>query len=76
MEHQLATFDIEVYTKWGKDVWPQARYLVHGWLDVLWTNDIDAAMEFLRESALEMASRTEAAADGEKSGGSDVSTAC
>lgn len=27
----------------------QARYLVHGHDDVLWTDDIDAAVEYLRQ---------------------------
>lgn len=42
--------DIEIYdTK--VDSWAQARYLVHGHDDVLWTDDLDAALAFLRESA-------------------------
>lgn len=30
--------------------WAQARYLVHGWDDTLWTNDLDEAVQFLRHS--------------------------
>ena len=44
--------DIEIYEKWGKDEWAQAKYLVHGHDDVLWTNDLDEAMVFLRASAV------------------------
>lgn len=29
---------------------PQARYLVHGHDDLLWTNSIDEALQFLRQS--------------------------
>lgn len=48
--------DIELYQHYGDDYWAQAKYLVHGIDDVLWTNDIDAALSFLRES-LEMAEK-------------------
>ena len=44
----LATLDIEIYEK--NDGWMQARYLVHGLDDVLWTDDVDCALEFLRQS--------------------------
>lgn len=35
--------------------WAQARYLVHGIDDVLWTDDLDAALAYLREDCLRMA---------------------
>jgi hypothetical protein len=48
-----ATFDIEVYPD-GTGEWAQAKFLVHGYDDVLWTDDIDQAVAFLKESALRM----------------------
>ena len=48
----IRTLDIEIYNP-KLDPWAQARYLVHGHDDVLWTDDLDAALEFLRESANE-----------------------
>jgi hypothetical protein len=48
---RLATYDIEVYNP-TNDKWVQGKYLVHGFDDVLWTDDIDAAMQFLKKSAL------------------------
>ena len=33
--------------------WAQAKYLVHGHDDVLWTDDLDSALEFLRDSCSE-----------------------
>ncbi len=41
--------DIEIYDP-DIDTWAQARYLVHGHDDVLWTDDIDEALIFLRDS--------------------------
>ena len=46
----IATFDIEVYDLDIEDGWRQARYLAHGHDDVLWTDSLNAAMEFIRES--------------------------
>ncbi len=43
------TLDIEVYDEYGPDVWAQAKYLVHGYDDVLWTNDLSAAVKYLQE---------------------------
>lgn len=40
--------DIEIYEQFGEGHWAQARYLVHGYDDVLWTNNVDDALEFLR----------------------------
>lgn len=44
--------DIEVYEQ--SDGWAQAKYLVHGWDDILWTNDLDSALLFLKESVEKM----------------------
>jgi len=51
-EYIKRVLDIEVYSKWGADVWAQARYLVHGYDDVLWTNDVDDALSFLKEGLI------------------------
>ena len=51
--HRCYTFDITMHDK-GKSCpdgdWAQATYLVHGWDDVLWTDDLAQALEYLRES--------------------------
>ena len=44
--------DIEVYEP--SDGWAQAKYLVHGWDEILWTNDLDSALLFLKESVEKM----------------------
>ncbi len=36
-----AKLDIEIYEKWGCNEWAQGKYLVHGYDDVLWTNNLD-----------------------------------
>lgn len=42
--------EVICYEKWGDDdVFAQARFLVHGFDDVLWTNDHKAAVEYLRQ---------------------------
>ena len=41
--------DIEIYDA-KNDACAQATYLVHGYDDVLWTDSIDDALQFLRES--------------------------
>jgi hypothetical protein len=46
------TLDIEIYNT-KTDDWAQARYLVHGHDDVLWTDNLEHALEFIRESANE-----------------------
>lgn len=48
----IRTLDIEIYDP-EQDDWAQGRYLVHGHDDSLWTDSIDAALEFLRESMRE-----------------------
>lgn len=45
----IRTLDIEIYDP-SIEAWAQARYLVHGHDDSLWTDDLDSALGFLRES--------------------------
>lgn len=52
-ESHVYTFDIEVYDLNIKDDWRQGKYLVHGYEDVLWTDDLEAAVEVIRESCEE-----------------------
>lgn len=44
--------DIEIFEKWGNGEWAQAKYLVHGHRDILWTNDLNDALAFLKYSLL------------------------
>lgn len=44
----LGYVDIEIHEK--DDDFAQARYLAHGISDVLWTDDLVAAIAFLRKS--------------------------
>ncbi len=39
--------DIKIYKDYGDGFWAQAKYLVHGLDDVLWTNDIKQVLSFL-----------------------------
>lgn len=48
MSHIL-TLDIEVYDTKDDD-WAQGKYLVHGYDDVFWTDSLDDAMSFLKDS--------------------------
>jgi hypothetical protein len=48
--------DIEVYDEWGSGHWAQAKYLVHGREDVMWTNSIDEALAYLRSDLLALES--------------------
>jgi len=41
--------DVEIYDEFGENHWAQARYLVHGYDDVLWTDDIRQVLLFLEE---------------------------
>lgn len=50
METPKITLDIEVYELYGEGYFAQCKYLVHTYSDVLWTNDLDEAMSFLRDS--------------------------
>jgi hypothetical protein len=43
----VRVLDIEIYDEWGESHWAQARYLVHGLDDVLWTDDAAEALEYL-----------------------------
>lgn len=45
----IRVVDIEIYDP-KVDSWAQARYLVHLHDDVLWTDDLEAALNALRES--------------------------
>jgi hypothetical protein len=48
MSKLLRVLDIEIYSP-TIDSWAQARYLVHGYDDVLWTDNLQHALEFLHE---------------------------
>jgi hypothetical protein len=45
----MMTFEIVVYEYWGKEHWAQTKYIARGYDDVLWTNDLDAAITFIKE---------------------------
>ncbi len=45
--------DIEIYDSNIIDEWPQGEYLVHGYDDVLWTDNLDDALSFLKQSIIE-----------------------
>jgi len=47
MELPSIKLDIEVYGIYGDGYWAKCKYLAHGYDDVYWTNNIDAAMRFL-----------------------------
>lgn len=44
----IMILDIEIYDDYGEHTWAQARFLVHGYNDVLWTNNLREALSFLR----------------------------
>lgn len=50
----MIKLDIEIHEIFGKDEWAQAKYLVHGYDDVLWTNDITDALDFLRQDLIKL----------------------
>ena len=53
MVYMIGVIEIEVYdTK--KDKWAQAKFLVHGYDDILWTDDPDAAAQYAKESIIKM----------------------
>ncbi len=53
MGNMIGYIDVEVYdTK--KDAWAQGKYLVHGYDDVLWTDDPEAAAQYVKESIIKM----------------------
>jgi len=41
--------EVICYEKWGDEFFAQARFLVHGFEDVLWTNDYEEAAKFIRQ---------------------------
>jgi hypothetical protein len=43
------TLDIQVYRNYGDNCWAQAHYLVHGVDDVMWTDSLDEAIEYLKQ---------------------------
>jgi len=49
--------DVDVYDEYGDGHWAQARYLVHGYDDVCWTNDPAVACRFLLDQLRELAER-------------------
>jgi len=44
----VRTVDIEIWDE--EDEWAQGRYLVHGHDDVFWTDSMDYALAFLKNS--------------------------
>ncbi len=50
---RVLTVDIEIYDSNIIDEWPQGEYLVHGYDDVLWTDNLDDALSFLKQSIIE-----------------------
>ena len=52
---RIGFVDIEIYEDVSCQTWAQARYLVHGLHDVLWTDDLDDALLFLRQSLCNVA---------------------
>jgi hypothetical protein len=50
---RLGTLDIEIYNT-HNDTWAQGKYLVHGFDDVLWTDDLDAAVQYLKLSIIQL----------------------
>lgn len=48
--------DIEIYEP-EEGQWAQARYLAHGHHDVLWTDDLDEALAFIKASIESMCSK-------------------
>jgi hypothetical protein len=48
----IGTLDIEIYEKAGSG-WAQAKYLVRGFGDILWTDDLGEALAFLKQSIID-----------------------
>lgn len=52
----MASFQVEVIVhdddKIGGEHWAQAKYLVHGFDDVLWTNDATEAADYIKAELL------------------------
>lgn len=45
-------FSIQFYESTGEGHWAQARYMVHGYEEVHWTNDLDEAVYLLKQEIL------------------------
>ena len=54
MSELSRTLDIEIYENHNDESWAQGKYLVHGYSDVMWTDSIDNALEFLRQELIEL----------------------
>jgi len=48
MDNPMITINIEIYEHWGKEKWAQAKLLVLGIDDVLWTNNIDEVLKYIK----------------------------
>ncbi len=50
----MPVYDTEIYpaADVGEGKFAQRRMLVHGYDDVLWTDSLEAALDFLRESTV------------------------
>lgn len=49
----MIRLDIEIHEEWGEDKFAPAKYLVHTYDDVLWTNSIDDALRALRSDLVD-----------------------
>ena len=49
------TLDVEIHPTANKDTWAQRKFLVHGFDDVLWTDDPRAAADYLCEDMIRLA---------------------
>lgn len=49
----MLTVDIEIYNLNIKDEWPHGKYLVPGYDDLFWTNDLAEALSFLKQSIID-----------------------
>lgn len=48
MNELFGKVDVEVYEKYGKGEWAQAKYLVHGMSDVFWLDSLEEVLEIIR----------------------------
>lgn len=46
------TLDIQIFKNYGERYWAQARYLVHGIDDVLWTDSLEAVLDYIRQEMI------------------------
>ena len=49
---QIGYIDVEVWDMENED-WAQGKFLVHGYDDVLWTDDADEAAKYVKESIIQ-----------------------